>query len=90
MELRKAHKVTTTYLLPNSNGRMITREALSSAMSRFKIKMKEAGLGDIYWTLHDLKHKGITDAKDKNIRGHRDPAMIGLYNHEVEVFAPPR
>lgn len=90
MELRKGHKITTTYLVPNCNGRMITKEALSSVMSRFKEKMKKADLGDVYWTLHDLKHKGISDAKDKNIGGHRDPAMIGLYNHEVEVFAPPR
>ena len=59
-------------------------------MSRFKVKMIEAGLGDVYWTLHDPKHKGITDDEDKNIGGHRAPAMIGLYNHEVEVYAPPR
>ena len=90
MELRKGHKVTTTYLVPNSNGRKITKEALSSVMSRFKVKMEKAGFGEVYWTLHDLKHTGITDAEDKNIGGHRAPSMIGLYNHEVEVFAPPR
>jgi len=52
--------------------------------------MEKAGICDVYWTLHDLKHKGITDSVDKNIGGQRAPSMIGFYNHEVEVFTPPR
>lgn len=33
-------------------------------MQRFKKKMEEMGLNKIYWTIHDLKRKGISDAKD--------------------------
>lgn len=78
------------YLVPNSTGRPLTDHGLKSTMSRFKKKMIENGLEDTFWTLHDLKHKGITDSKDKNIGGHRTKEMIDRYNHEVEVFEPPR
>ena len=40
-------------------------------MSRFKVKMEKAELGEVYWTLHDLKHKSITEAEGKNIGGNR-------------------
>jgi len=33
--------------------------------------MFDAGLGEIFWTLDDLKRKGISDATNKKIGGHK-------------------
>jgi hypothetical protein len=37
-------------------------------------------------TLHDLKRKGISDSKNKNIGGHKTVEMQQRYNTKVEVF----
>ena len=47
------------------------------------------------FTLHGLKHRGITDtvgkkAEKKEASGHRSDAMLELYDHEVAVVEPAR
>ena len=59
-------------------------------MQRLKKKMIVQGLGKIYWTIHDLKRKGISDAKDKGIGGHRSESMKEQYATKIESFEPPR
>lgn len=53
----------------NQSGYRIKREGLKSSMDRLRNKMKKRGLKDTYWPLHMLKHKGLTDAKDKDMAG---------------------
>ncbi len=49
--------------------------ALATAMQRVKARMNNTGLASTWWTLHDLKRKGLTEATDKTIAGHRTEAM---------------
>lgn len=51
-------------LFCNKNGERIKQEGLKSAMGRIKAKM-----GSSYWSLHLLKSKGLSDAKDKDMAG---------------------
>lgn len=88
--LQKKREKLSPYVFPNSKGQKFSRSGLQSAMARFKKSMIEAGLGDIFWTLHDLKRKGMTDAKNKNIGGHKTQAMKDLYDQSVERIAPPK
>ena len=54
--------------------------------------MNDMGLDKIYWTIHDLKRKGISDAKDKGIGGHKSPpeSMKARYATKIESFKPPK
>ena len=45
------------------------------------------------FTLHGLKHRGITDTKGKKAEkkeasGHKTDPMLDLYDHEVAVVEP--
>jgi hypothetical protein len=45
------------------------------------------------FTLHGLKHRGITDTKGKKAEkkeasGHKTDAMLDLYDHEVAMVEP--
>jgi hypothetical protein len=47
------------------------------------------------FTLHGLKHRGVTDTKGSRRRkqlasGHQTEAMLRLYDHDVPVVAPAR
>jgi hypothetical protein len=47
------------------------------------------------FTLHGLKHRGVTDTKGSRRRkqlasGHQTEAMVRLYDHDVPVVAPAR
>lgn len=68
-------------------GTAISESGKDTAMQRLKKKMSEAGLQHIYWSLHDLKRKGISDAEDKSIAGH-SPAMQHRYNVNPQYDAP--
>ncbi|MFT5701611.1 MAG: hypothetical protein ACI8ZB_004506 [Desulforhopalus sp.] len=56
--------------------------------SQFKKSMIQAGLGSVYWMLRDLKRKGISDAKNKNIGGHKTLEIQQRYNTVIEAFDP--
>lgn len=89
VELQKTRKKDSPYLITASSGQQLTMSALKSAMGRLKSKMIQDGYGDIFWTMHDLKHKGITDAKDKAVGGHATEEMKRRYNHEIKIIEPP-
>ena len=42
------------------------------------------------FSLHGLKHLGITASEDKRSGGHRTEAMRQHYDHELPVFDPPK
>jgi integrase len=80
-ELRPKQKITVMgedrHIFCNANGESIKREGLKSAMGRVKAKM---GAG--FWSLHLLKSKGLTDAKDKDMAGLTD-RMKNLYDKQI-------
>ena len=51
--------------------------------------MDGSGLASTWWTLHDLKRKGLTEAADKTIAGHRSEAMRQRYNVGLDQVDPP-
>ncbi|MCB1621188.1 MAG: hypothetical protein KDI44_10700, partial [Thiothrix sp.] len=76
-------------LLINKFGDKYTASGIQSNMARLKKKMKEQGLEKAFWSLHLLKHKGISDAEDDKIAGHRSESMRDRYNHKIDSFKPP-
>ena len=92
------------WLLPGSKGGRLNKATVNTAMQRLKRKMTskkhmsihtyEAGRDQtekpLFWTLHDLKRKGISDADDARIGGHRSASMRERYDTKVEVFEAPR
>lgn len=77
-------------LLLNNNGDNLTHSGLNSAMQRLKQEMKSRGLEETYWNLHLLKSKGVSDANNKRIAGHRSEAMREQYNTKIESFKPAK
>lgn len=59
-------------------------------MQRLKRKMAKKGLDDVYWSLHKLKSKGISDSKDKTIAGHKTEAMRQKYNTKIHIKKPAK
>ena len=77
-------------LFVNTMGRPITKYGLNSSMQKLKKKMVEAGRGEVFWTLHMLKHRGMTDAENKNISGHVSESMKKLYDHSLPIVQPAK
>lgn len=75
-------------LIITRNGDRLTPTGLQSAMQRLKIKMKERGLEDVYWSMHLLKHKALTEAKDKKMAGHKTEGMRNKYDHSINIYEP--
>lgn len=85
------HKIHSPdpHLLITRRGDRLTASGLQSAMQRLKAKMTERGLEQVYWTVHELKHKAITESHDKRVAGHKTEAMRNKYDHSVPHFKPP-
>lgn len=43
-----------------------------------------------HFTLHGIKHRGITDSKDKASGGHKSERMRQRYDHEVPLVEPAK
>ncbi len=89
LTLHRKRKVSSVYLITSTKGGKLSERALQSAMQRLKKKMAENGL-DGFWTLHDLKRKGITDSENKGIGGHKTEEMRRRYDLERKKFSPPK
>lgn len=76
-------------LVVTQTGDPVNRETLSSAWQRFAQLMIAEGVitPAERFTLHGLKHRGITDTKGDKQQGsgHVDPRMLKLYDHEVPL-----
>lgn len=93
-ELHKKRKITAidAPLIIGRHGQALRKSSLDTAMHRLKKRMEseKIGLGHIFWTLHDLKRKGISDAKDKTIAGHKSEAMRQRYQVKIDRHNPVR
>lgn len=101
---RPKHKARPVPLRPedrplfiSEDGGALTKDALDTAwqnlMKRAVRTPKNPG-GVIEpeqrFTLHGLKHRGITDSADKSSGGHKTEAMRRRYDHELKVYDTPR
>ena len=76
-------------LIPSMWGNRLTKNTLQSAMQEIKKLMHEAGIGGICWNLHDLKRKGISDAKVYWIGGHKSDHIRQRYMVNLKSFEAP-
>lgn len=78
-------------LFLSEDGTPLSKSGLDSAMqSLLKAAIAEGVIARAdRFTLHGLKHRGITDSVDKKAGGHRTEAMRQRYDHEVAVFEAP-
>jgi site-specific recombinase XerC len=72
------------YLFPNNQGERMSVSALQRRMTILKKKMQ--GMGE-FWTLHNLKHKAQTDAKDKDVAGLSETTKK-IYDHSKPIVDP--
>ncbi|MBB5865705.1 integrase [Xanthomonas sp. 3058] len=83
-------------LLVTQTGTRLARSTLKTAWQRLITAAIEAGVieEEARFTLHGLKHRGITDtrgtrAHKQDAAGHITPQMTHRYDHELQVIAPP-
>ena len=74
----------------NDKDEVVTRSTFDSAWQRFiKMAIRDGAITEEQrFSLHGLKHRGITDSEDKTSGGHVDPGMVKRYDHEVPIVAP--
>ena len=80
------------YLIVSETGQPLRKSSLDTAWQRMirsaianKIITQEER-----FSLHGLKHLGITHSEDKRSGGHRTEAMRQHYDHEIPIFSPPK
>jgi hypothetical protein len=85
------------FIFLSESGTPLTQDGLDTTWQYFITSAIEAGVisREQRFTLHGLKHRGITDtvgkkAEKKEASGHRSDAMLQLYDHEVAVVDPAR
>jgi hypothetical protein len=85
------------FIFINESGERLSASGLGTAWSQL---MRAAVDSEVItqeqrFTLHGLKHRGVTDTKGSRRRkqrasGHQTEAMVRLYDHDVPVVAPAR
>ena len=80
------------YLIVSETGQPLRKSSLDTAWQRMiqsaianKVITQEER-----FSLHGLKHLGITHSEDKRSGGHRTEAMRQHYDHEIPIFSPPK
>ena len=78
-------------LIVNDTGDVLRRSSLATAWQRMMHAAMKAGVitREERFSLHGLKHLGITDSHDKRAGGHRTEAMRQRYDHEIPIVSPP-
>lgn len=82
--------VRDPYLICKRNGEAITTEGVNTYMQTLKQKMEATELGEIYWNLHLIKAKGISDSDSKHIAGHKTEAMRNRYDRNIPSHTPSK
>lgn len=72
-------RVSSMYLLHDQQGQPIKSSSLDTAWQRLAAP----------FTMHDLKRKGVSDSRDSNPAGHRDPRMRDRYRVKPDEVEPP-
>lgn len=79
-------------MLVSQRGTALSKSGLDSAWQRLISLAREGDdpvlAEDEVFTLHGLKHRGITDSKDKASGGHRTERMRQRYDHETPLVEP--
>ncbi len=75
------------YLIIGASSGQMAKGTLNAVMQELKREMTKKGLENIFWSLHKLKSKGMTDAKNKDISGLSE-AMKRHYNKEIPKIKP--
>jgi integrase len=102
--LHKTRKVSGLYLVPGTRQKArISQDGLQSAMRRLRERMGRDHMSihrhgieiddtesPLFWNMHDLKRKGVTDAKDNRIAGHRSDRVREAYTVLAQSFEAPR
>jgi len=85
------------FLIVSEAGKRLSKSSLDSAWQRLMalvLKGDDKGAPvlheDDYFTLHGLKHRGITDSEDKGSGGHRSEQMRQRYDHSLPVVQPAK
>ncbi|MDD5276220.1 MAG: hypothetical protein PHR16_09075 [Methylovulum sp.] len=76
------------YLIRSKSGDRLTESGFQTLWQRLMVKF--ADMGNIRFTFHDLKAKGISDTEgDKQVAsGHRSSAMVDVYNRKPSLVLP--
>lgn len=87
--LHQLAPIGTSNLLVGREGASLTRSAVDNTWQRLKQEIEQRGLSQHYFTLHDLKRRGVTQSDDKAIAGQTE-AMQRQYDQERRIFQPPK
>lgn len=92
LALHKCRKILAIdpYLIPGFSGGVMAKSTLDAAFQRLKNLMEARGLGSVYFSLHLLKAKGVSDSEDKRIAGHVTEAMRQRYDVKIHEHKPAR
>ncbi|MCW0370228.1 site-specific integrase [Xanthomonas sacchari] len=84
-------------LVVSQRGQALNKSSLDSAWQRLMDMATKSEDGqppllreDERFTLHGIKHRGITDSEDKASGGHKTEAMRQRYNHAVPTVEPAK
>lgn len=88
LKLHKATPIGDKHLIIGHDGGFIPDSTLQSAMKRLRELMQDAGHGDDFFTMHALKAKGVSDAKNDRIAGQSE-AMRKMYNKTINWYESP-
>ncbi|MDD0927283.1 integrase [Xylella fastidiosa subsp. multiplex] len=80
------------FLFVNQSGARLSKSSLDTAWQRMIVMAIMEGVitEEERFSLHGLKHRGITDSEDKRSGGHRTEAMRERYDHEIPIVEPPK
>lgn len=75
-------------LVVSESGRELNKSSLETAWQRLMDRMIADGklAEEDRFTLHGIKHRALTDSKDKDAAGHKTEAMRRHYDHELKEF----
>jgi len=71
------------FLICKKDGSKFSRSTVQAAFQEIKKIMKESGIGEMYWSLHLAKSKGITDSENDRLAGHVSEAMRNRYTRKL-------
>lgn len=93
------------YLVPGLRGEKMQKSTVDHAMQQLKKLMADKGYqskwsrragkrdteySPMFWSMHLIKAKGVSDAEDDRIAGHKSQSMRDLYNRSVASFKAPK
>ncbi len=85
LKLHEHYNITVAdpYLICKSDGSRLSSWTISAGFRETKTLMEEQGLEKVYWSLHQIKAKGVSDSEDKTIAGHKTEAMRQRYDRKI-------